>query len=442
MKGAKAAQVTATSMAEASWLSDVARSMFDAFFGSDDEYTQRRIEEEDRRIELQALRTADALRRAPSEAPAPAPPAPRESSSAESSSAPRLQLLELGPDVLGVLIDGIAEPLHPELPVALSQTCKALGKLLRATLERLEQEHKVAVDQWLEKLGRSMSICSVAKLSFATKLDFPDRLRTNPVNALERVSKERVYLSSHDLAVLGMLLRTNRIPKLLELNLRDHISRDTDADAAVHSLFDNLGAAGTPCLQSLSLVSNGIGPLGAISFAASLGRGAARRLQTLDLGNNTLRNKGLSALAAPLRRLPALRKLRLAKCAIGDKGAEQLICDLSELDFPSLRELMLDYNHLTCSGFASLTAALNRRHDDDGAPLLHALPRLRDLYIRWNHAFPAAVRAMEAALTARGLVADDHVEPCPGGRGHRHLEDRRSPDQGCTGKYGQLQSLA
>ena len=431
-------------MAVASWLPDVAAAMFAAFFDSDDEYTPVSSI-------ARALHQRDPHPRAPSEAPAPAPPAPREPSSAEtssaepssaeSSSAPRLQLLELGPDVLGVLIDGIAEPLHPELPVALSQTCKALGKLLRATLERLEQEHKVAVDQWLEKLGRSMSICSVAKLSFATKLDFPDRLRTNPVNALERVSKERVYLSSHDLAVLGMLLRTNRIPKLLELNLRDHISRDTDADAAVHSLFDNLGAAGTPCLQSLSLVSNGIGPLGAISFAASLGRGAARRLQTLDLGNNTLRNKGLSALAAPLRRLPALRKLRLAKCAIGDKGAEQLICDLSELDFPSLRELMLDYNHLTCSGFASLTAALNRRHDD-GAPLLHALPRLRDLYIRWNHAFPAAVRAMEAALTARGLVADDHVEPCPGGRGHRHLEDRRSPDQGCTGKYGQLQSLA
>ena len=309
-----------------------------------------------------------------------------------------------------------------------------------------EQENKVAVQQWLEKLGVSMRIYNVANLRFATKLDFPDRVRTNPVGSLERVSKERVYLSSQDLAVLGMLLRTNRIPKLVELNLKDHISRDTNADVAVHSLFDNLGAAGTPCLQYLSLVSNGIGPLGAISFAASLSRGAAQRLVTLDLGNNTLRNKGISALAAPLRKLPALRKLRLAKCAIGDKGAEQLICGLTPREFPVLHELMLDYNHLTCSGFASVTAALNRRDDDD-APLevffdegglrLPALPRLCDLYIRWNHAFPAAVRAMQAALTARGLEADDHVEPCPGGR--RPGVYLGAGRQGCTGKYGQLQ---
>lgn len=335
----------------------------------------------------------------------------------DASDVSRLHLLELGPDVLGVLIDGIADPLHPELPVALSRTCKPLSKLLRATLARLEKENKQAAQQWCARFGEPMRIFNVDCLRSTTKLDFPDRRRTHP----GRVRlMERVFLASHDLAVLGMLLRTRRIPKLLKLDLQDHIAKDTNADVAVQSLFDNLGAEGTPCLQILSLYSNGIGPLGAMAFAASLSRGAAQKLTTLDLGNNALRNRGISALAAPLRKLPALRKLGLAKCAIGDAGIGQLMADLCPEEFPVLLELMLDFNLLTCAGFANVSAALNRREDLGavaGVPRVvkPALPRLEHLYVRCNHAFPAAVDDVQDALSRRGLESfrDFATDKCP-----------------------------
>ena len=51
----------------------------------------------------------------------------------------------LSHDELGVIVDGLADPLQPIVAVALSSTCLGLRTPLRAALEKLEQQQEKAV---------------------------------------------------------------------------------------------------------------------------------------------------------------------------------------------------------------------------------------------------------------------------------------------------------
>ena len=67
------------------------------------------------------------------------------SASGSSDDASRCLLLALSHDELGVIVDGLADPLQPVVAIALSSTCKGLRTPLQAALEVLKERHARAV---------------------------------------------------------------------------------------------------------------------------------------------------------------------------------------------------------------------------------------------------------------------------------------------------------
>ena len=101
------------------------------------------------------------------------------------------------------------------------------------------------------------------------------------------------------------------------------------------------------------------GPAGAEALAAAICKGAMPKLALLNLVFNPLGNQGAAALAAPLRKHPALKKLLLTGCEIGDEGVASLFANLGKDDFKALEWLWLKANQITDAGMATLVAALD-----------------------------------------------------------------------------------
>ena len=293
--------------------------------------------------------------------------------SASGSADSRCLLLGLSHDELGVVVDGLADPLQPVVAVALGSSCLGLRTPLQQALEVLRQRHTRA-GALCRKLGLKRLELGDAKRVF---MDFVEHDRY-----CER-------LTIDDMATLGMILRTRRLPRLQQLHLNQHLI----GDAGAHTLFAGLDCGGAPSLYDISLSGNNVGPAG-----ATLRTVALPKLSTLSLGGNPIGNQGVAALAAPLRKLPALKSLHLCHCAIGDEGVASLFANLGKDDFKALETLWLGDNLVTDAGMATLASAL-----DAGG-----LPRLRndDEYDRWffvkhNFASASAVQAVEDALYKR-----------------------------------------
>ena len=161
---------------------------------------------------------------------------------------------------------------------------------------------------------------------------------------------ERLYgggpLVAADVATLGMILRTNGLPRMKEVYLRSNGL----GDAAMQALYEGLGRGAAPSLRFLSLAYNKFGPAGAEALAAALGRGAMPKIEILCLYHNPIGNRGVAALAAPLRKMPALNQLFLNNCKIGDEGVASLVDSLGKDDFKKCTRLDLDYNKITDAG--------------------------------------------------------------------------------------------
>jgi len=265
----------------------------------------------------------------------------------------------LSHDELGVVVDGLADPLQPVVAVALSSTCKGLRTPLRAALELLQERH-----------ARAVALCH--------KVGMPTCAALSDVPALRW---KRVGLTTDDMATLGMILRTAGLPRLLALDL----ANNSFGDAGMQSLCDGLGCGGAPLLKLLSLgqqigtptvgpagaffLDHGndqFGPAGAEALAAVLRSGALPRLAALSLHGASVGSQGLTALAAPLRKLPALMWLSLVLCEIGDEGVASLVGDLGNDDFKALNQLHLTGNEITDTGMAKLAGAI----DAGGMPKL------------------------------------------------------------------------
>ena len=84
-------------------------------------------------------------------------------------------------------------------------------------------------------------------------------------------------------------------------------------------------------------------------------------------------NHGVTVLAAPLRKLPALKQLFLGNTELGDEGVASLVADLGKDDFKALDTLYLSQtsDELTDKGYATLASALTKG----------AMPRLDDLSV-------------------------------------------------------------
>ena len=283
----------------------------------------------------------------------------------------RCHLLALSHDALGVIFDGLADPLQPELAVAFGSTCLGLRTPLLAALQVLRERHEKA-----KALCRKL-VKSCAELRGAEELQESSRLVAD-------------YM-----ATLGMILRTNGLPCLRHLQLG---GRSDFGDASMQALCEGLDRGAVPSLIDLSLPSNKFGPAGAEALAAALGRGAMPKLQSLCAYNNPIGDLGVAALVSPLRKMPALQKVDMAHCGIGDDGVASLVANLGKDDFKALKQLELEGNlGITDVGCAKLIAALKA----GALPALEGLFDIDDADRISDHASEAACAAVDAALEKR-----------------------------------------
>ena len=239
----------------------------------------------------------------------------------------------LSHDELGVIFDGLADPLEPVVAVALSSTCLGLRTPLGAGLEVLTERHE-----------RAAALCRKVKMSCA-ELFCAEELGYGACNA---------RLTASDMATLGMILRTNGLPRLKELLL----FCNGFGDAGVQALCESLGPGAAPALGTLNLRRTEFGPVGAEALAAALRRGAMPKLEGLVLGFSPIGNQGMTALAAPLRKLPTLVELILVSSEIGDEGVASLVANLGKDEFKKLEHLNLYGNKITEAGTARLVDAI------------------------------------------------------------------------------------
>jgi len=275
-----------------------------------------------------------------------------------------------------IIVDGLADPLQPVVAVALSSTCLGLRTPLRAALDVLKERHEKA-----NALCRKLDNQSCAEVRGAARLQGSSLLVAN------------------DAATLGMILRTNGLPRLQQLFL----GNNGLGDAGMQALRGGLGRGAAPSLRILALSDNNFGPAGAETLAAALSSVAKPNLVTLYLHHNPIGNPGVAALAAPLRKMPALTELSLNGCEIGDEGVASLFADLGKDDFKALQHLWLSNNKITDAGVAKLLAAL----DAGGLPKLVNVPFLLDS----NPASAVAVEAVKAARPRRALCGPGWEEP-------------------------------
>jgi len=290
----------------------------------------------------------------------------RSGAASSSDDASHCLLLALSHDELGVIVDGLADPLQPVVAVAFSSTCLGLRTPLQAALEVLKERH-----------AKAKALCRKVGTSCACLVDtatVPDCFRKG--------------LVADDMATLGMLLKW--LPRLHKLILDANYFED----AGMEALCEGLGPGSCPSLSTLTFVGVNFGPLGAEALAAALRRGAMPTLEVLCLGYNPIGNQGVASLAAPLRKLPLLTTLYVSHCEIGDVGMASLVDNLGKDDFKALNHLWMHSNKITDAGVARLLAAL----DAGGMPKLVVND---PCLLVANPASAVAVEAVKAALVKR-----------------------------------------
>ena len=182
----------------------------------------------------------------------------------------------LSHDELGVIFDGLADPLEPVVAVALSSTCLGLRTPLRAALEVLRQRFFLA-----KKLCRKFGCSSCAELRDAEK----------PSCGMQ--------LTANDVATLGMILRW--LPKLKSLAiyiqgglstlaaaLRKHPTLTSliifglgDEDVAL--LMANLSKNEFKALKAICFEKSTLSDAACAHVIASLDAGALPEIVTIEL---------------------------------------------------------------------------------------------------------------------------------------------------------------
>ena len=275
----------------------------------------------------------------------------------------------LSHDELGVIFDGLADPLQPAVTVALSSTCLGLRTPLRAALEVLKERH-LRAKALCRKVDRPGSPCSCAALREARMLIWMS-----------------LGLTTNDMLILGVILQHSRLPRLLRIMLHGN----NIGDVGMLALCEGLGHGAAPSVDFLGLGGNDIGPAGAEALAGALRRGAMPRLKQFYISPSHIGDQGLAALASPLSKLSALQDLNVGSCGIGDEGVASLLAELGKDDFKRLELLRLVQNdRLTARGYQSILSAIESR----GLPALQKV----HLSLSWEHLDDSPVARAEEAI--------------------------------------------
>ena len=325
-----------------------------------------------------------------------AAPATRSASGGASSSSDdesRCLMLALSHDELGVIIDGLADPLQPVVAVALSSTCLGLRTPLRAAIAVLKERHAKAV-ALLRKAG-----CYDAGARDAAVHHDQGRkgLMCSEVRGFKGLNFDGNVLSYgltvDDMATLGMLLLW--LPKLrfLEIHNFGSSSHLTPIQLqGIQALCEGLGRGAVPSLEVLSLHKcDQLGLEGIEVVNGALRRGAFPKLELVGLHGCRIGIRGMAALAPTLRKLPALKILYVGGNDLGVEGFDSLMADLDKNDFKTLKGLYLHDNNLGDADCTKLIRALRA----GALPMLQAMTWGRD------HASEVAEEAVQVALAAR-----------------------------------------
>ena len=308
----------------------------------------------------------------------------------------RCSLLELSHDELGVIIDGLVNPLEPIVLVAFSSTCKGLRMPLGATLEVLARQYgRVMKELFFTDHRPTWNIEGHVHDDRAIRRSGDDDqayVRT-PSFCRElretRVLKSTGYFSidSKDLAMMGELLLGKRLPMLESLELGIHfgvpsppysaawqeLCDDYDSglfdildavldlptlDTGLKVLCESLGCGDLPALSNLQLSNRRVGSAGTRALAGALRRGAMPKLTRIFLGGEALDSEALAELAAALRDRQSLVTLSLDDCRIGDAGIISFLANVGKDDFKNLEHFHLWQNDLSKVGSTALIAAI------------------------------------------------------------------------------------
>ena len=286
-------------------------------------------------------------------------------------------LLELSPDMLGVVAHELCDPLRPLLVVNLSSTAKGLRVPMLAELAELRQQRQEAE-------------------TFLATLLTLRAMRTGAKNLAGLGAAKGLYYNwspseAHrptpaHWETLGTLISCKSLPLLFDIFV-DHV----DLSEGVALLAAGLCRGSLPSLNRLALDYAKIGNQGACTLAPALTKRALPSLQCLDLCGNQIGDAGLAALAPGLRQLPSLLCINLYKNEIGDQGLISLLTEPTTNALPSfqtLRLLELGSNQISDTGCATLAFALRSG----------ALPELNRLDLEDNLASEQWQAAAMAAL--------------------------------------------
>ena len=288
------------------------------------------------------------------------------------SVSPIMALCALNDDALGMISDGLCNPLEPNIIVAFSSANKGLWALNQVLLQQLKADREVAA-----ALCRRMGMGSCGELREAKDVHW-----------------EGNGLCAADMATLGTLVPV--LPLLVSLRLRE--SSDAACADGVQQLMAKVGTL--PALDELALSVMPVGDAGACALAHTLGRGALPRLRVLELFEADIGDAGFLVLAPALRELPGLEVLGLVANPFGDEGLAALVApppppagapSPPTAGLPKLVVLLLDSTQITDDGCATFISALDRGE----------LPALEFLHLEYCPACIAAVDAVRTAMVER-----------------------------------------
>ena len=322
-----------------------------------------------------------------------------------------LSLCLLGDDVLGLILEGLRNPLDPRAAVSLGSVSRRLRALTQELRRQLRADHESVAELclctiWCHSCGghrlteMSGSVpMSCKELREAKTASFRFEISTWS-ERWERWERRSACPALGTLATLGTLGLV--LPALEELLLTEFPGLEAEQlehrppHDGVQQLAVGLGAGALPAVITLITSCMHVGDAGASALGAALGRGALPRLKSLTLQAAAIGDAGLVALAPAVWGLPALEELGLQHNPFSDEGLAALVAPpppAGALSPPTgvltkLKKLDLCATQITDAGCATLATAL-----DSGV-----LPALEQLFLVGTPSSAASKAAASEAL--------------------------------------------